>query len=100
MLPRTRQLHSQSHTCYSRAQPPGLPGTPCGDRNPTSRSGLLSAVLVPRDSGPAFFLHSARLPGLADTHYHRPPAPLALRFPPAAGGSAVLQAGVSLRAVL
>lgn len=65
----------------------GAPGDALRDRNPTSRSGLLSAVLVPRDSSPVSFLHAARLPGLPDTHYHRPPAPLALRFPPAPGGA-------------
>ena len=46
-----------------------------------------SPLSAPKDSGPAFFLHAVRFPGLADTHYRDPSASLALRFPPAARGA-------------
>ena len=68
----------------SRARGGGSGGRPAGIGIPRPAAGC-SPLSAPKDSGPAFLLHAVRFPGLADTHYRDPPAPPALRFPPAAG---------------
>lgn len=68
-----------------RAPGGGSAGRPAGIG--TQRPGAGCSPLSAPDSGPAFFIHAVRFPGLADTHYRDPPAPPALRFPPAAGGA-------------
>lgn len=93
LCPRAHASCTRNRTLVTRAQASGLPGA--GRRVVGRPSGIgiqrlgagCSPLSAPKDSGPAFFLHALRFPGLADTHYRDPSASLALRFPPAARGA-------------
>lgn len=93
--PRAHASCTRNRSLVTCAQASGLPGAgrrgrrwwrPAGIGIQRSGAGC-SPLSAPKDSGPGFFLHAVRFPGLADTHYCDPSASLALRFPPAARGA-------------